>query len=186
MQEMGFFPGLRRPPGGENNNPFQYSCLENPTEEPECTHTEEPEGPQPVGLQGVEHDLATEHTHTQGRTEGARHMQKLVPGYRCGASGTVRAFLLRFLPHSKGTEEEHGMCENAVISQQREKRTPNLFLGCPTQITKWRKKEASDSEQNFCLWIKTPLSCATGTRARWRAKGKETKNLLYALRKTWG
>lgn len=50
------------------------------------THTEEPEGPQPVGLQGVEHDLATEYTHTQGRTEGARqplpcsHMQKLVPG----------------------------------------------------------------------------------------------------------
>lgn len=51
------------------------------------------------------------------------------------------------------------------------------------------KKEASDSEQNFYPWIKTALSCATGTRARWRAKGEETKNLLYALRKrearTW-
>ena len=23
-------PGLRRPPGEENGNPFQYSCLENP------------------------------------------------------------------------------------------------------------------------------------------------------------
>jgi len=26
---VGSFPGLGRPPEGENGNPFQYSCLEN-------------------------------------------------------------------------------------------------------------------------------------------------------------
>ena len=28
--EMGFYPGLGRPPGGGHGNPLQYSCLENP------------------------------------------------------------------------------------------------------------------------------------------------------------
>ena len=28
--DTGLIPGLGRPPGGENGNPFQYSCLENP------------------------------------------------------------------------------------------------------------------------------------------------------------
>ena len=28
--DAGSFPGLGRSPGGENGNPLQYSCLENP------------------------------------------------------------------------------------------------------------------------------------------------------------
>ena len=32
--EAGVIPGLGRSPGGEHDNPLQYSCLENPTEEP--------------------------------------------------------------------------------------------------------------------------------------------------------
>ena len=28
--DMGLIPGFGRSPGGENGNPFQYSCLENP------------------------------------------------------------------------------------------------------------------------------------------------------------
>ena len=28
--DMGLMPGLGRSPGGENGNPLQYSCLENP------------------------------------------------------------------------------------------------------------------------------------------------------------
>ena len=31
---VGLIPGLERFPGKGNNNPLQYSCLENPTEEP--------------------------------------------------------------------------------------------------------------------------------------------------------
>jgi len=30
--DAGLIPGLGRSPGGENSNPFQYSCLENPTD----------------------------------------------------------------------------------------------------------------------------------------------------------
>ena len=29
---MSSIPGLGRSPGGGNGNPFQYSCLENPTD----------------------------------------------------------------------------------------------------------------------------------------------------------
>ena len=54
--DKGSIPGLGRSPGGGNNKPSHYSCLEKPTEEPE--------GPQPMGLQGVKHNLATDHTHT--------------------------------------------------------------------------------------------------------------------------
>ena len=32
--DMGSVPGLGRSPGEGNGNPFRYSCLENPTEEP--------------------------------------------------------------------------------------------------------------------------------------------------------
>ena len=32
--DPGSIPGLGRSPGVENGNPLQYSCLENPTEEP--------------------------------------------------------------------------------------------------------------------------------------------------------
>ena len=32
--DIGLIPGLRRSPGKGNGNPLQYSCLENPTEEP--------------------------------------------------------------------------------------------------------------------------------------------------------
>ena len=30
MRDVGLIPGLGRFPGGEQGNPFQYSCLENP------------------------------------------------------------------------------------------------------------------------------------------------------------
>ena len=30
MGNMGLIPGSRRSPGGRNDKPFQYSCLENP------------------------------------------------------------------------------------------------------------------------------------------------------------
>ena len=30
--DTGLIPGLLRPPGGGHGNPFQYSCLENPTD----------------------------------------------------------------------------------------------------------------------------------------------------------
>ena len=30
--DPGSIPGLGRSPGGGNDNPFQYSCLENPTD----------------------------------------------------------------------------------------------------------------------------------------------------------
>ena len=30
--DMSLIPGLGRSPGGENGNPLQYSCLENPME----------------------------------------------------------------------------------------------------------------------------------------------------------
>ena len=30
--EMGSVPGWGRPPGGENDSPLQYSCLENPVD----------------------------------------------------------------------------------------------------------------------------------------------------------
>ena len=32
MRDVVSAPGLGRPPGGENSNPFHYSCLENPME----------------------------------------------------------------------------------------------------------------------------------------------------------
>ena len=31
-EDVGSIPGLGRSPGGGNDNPFQYSCLENPTD----------------------------------------------------------------------------------------------------------------------------------------------------------
>ena len=30
-RDMGLIPGSGRSPGGGNGNPFEYSCLENPT-----------------------------------------------------------------------------------------------------------------------------------------------------------
>ena len=36
---MGSIPGLRRSPGGENGNPLQYSCLENPLDGGGCLAT---------------------------------------------------------------------------------------------------------------------------------------------------
>ena len=32
IRDVGSTPGSGRSPGGGNGNPFQYSCLENPTE----------------------------------------------------------------------------------------------------------------------------------------------------------
>ena len=48
IRDMGLIPGSERFPGGGNDNPLQYSCLENPTEEPGLL--------QPLGLQRVGHD----------------------------------------------------------------------------------------------------------------------------------
>ena len=49
--DVGSIPGLGRSPGEENGNPFQYSCLENPTDR----------GAWPAmvyGVARVRHDLA--------------------------------------------------------------------------------------------------------------------------------
>ena len=48
-RDAGSIPGLGRPPGGENGNPLQYSCLENPM-------TEEPGGLQSMESQRVGYD----------------------------------------------------------------------------------------------------------------------------------
>ena len=32
VRDLDFIPGSRRSPGGGHGNPFQYSCLENPTD----------------------------------------------------------------------------------------------------------------------------------------------------------
>ena len=55
--DQGFTPGLGRPPGEGNGNPFQYSCLG------ESSRTEEPGGLQSLGLQRLiqRHDWATKH-----------------------------------------------------------------------------------------------------------------------------
>ena len=34
LRDVGSVPGLGRSPGEEHGNPFQYSCLENPMEQP--------------------------------------------------------------------------------------------------------------------------------------------------------
>ena len=44
--DPGLIPGWRRPPGGGNGNPFQYSCLENPMDK----------GPWQATVQGIGHD----------------------------------------------------------------------------------------------------------------------------------
>ena len=55
--DLGSIYGSGRSPGGENGNPPQYSCPENPW-------IEEPGGLQFMGSQRVRHNLATEHAHT--------------------------------------------------------------------------------------------------------------------------
>ena len=53
VRDSGSIPGLGRSPGEENGNPFQYSCLENPTDR----------GAWPAmvyGVARVRHDLVTE------------------------------------------------------------------------------------------------------------------------------
>lgn len=54
--DVGSMPGLRRPPGGRNGNPLQYSCWENPMN----TIAWQARGSQTVG-----HDYARTHTRTQ-------------------------------------------------------------------------------------------------------------------------
>ena len=39
IRDMSLIPGLGRPPGGGHDNPLQYSCLENRTEEPGGLHS---------------------------------------------------------------------------------------------------------------------------------------------------
>ena len=46
--DLGSIPELRRSPGKGNGNPLQYSCLENPMEEPD--------GLWSMGLQSVRHN----------------------------------------------------------------------------------------------------------------------------------
>ena len=52
--DVGLVPGSGISPGGGNENPLQYSCLEIPW-------TEKPGGPQSMESRRVGHDLA--HTH---------------------------------------------------------------------------------------------------------------------------
>ena len=49
--DPGFIPGLGRSPGEGNDNPFQYSCWENPMDRSLVDY---------MGLQRVGHDLGTE------------------------------------------------------------------------------------------------------------------------------
>ena len=53
--EMGSIPGSGRSLGGGNGNPLQYSCPENSMDR---------QAWQATGLQGVRHDLVTEHACT--------------------------------------------------------------------------------------------------------------------------
>ena len=52
-RDTGLIPGLGRSPGDGNGNPFQHSCLEDPTDR------EGPGGLQSMGSQRVGHDLTT-------------------------------------------------------------------------------------------------------------------------------
>ena len=47
-RDVGLISGLERSPGGGHGNPLQYSCLENPIEEPD--------GLQSIGSHRVGHD----------------------------------------------------------------------------------------------------------------------------------
>ena len=49
VRDVGLIPGSGRPPGGGNDNPLQYSCLENSMDR-------EPGGLQSMGSQRVRHD----------------------------------------------------------------------------------------------------------------------------------
>ena len=49
VRDPGFIPGLGRFPGEGNGNPFQYSCLKNPTDGGACRL-------QSMGSQRVGHD----------------------------------------------------------------------------------------------------------------------------------
>ena len=48
-RDLGLIPGLGRSSGGGHGNALQYSCLQIP-------QTEEPGGPQSMGLQRIGHD----------------------------------------------------------------------------------------------------------------------------------
>ena len=61
-REEVLIPGSGRSSGVGNDNPFLYSCLENPMNRGAG-------GLQSTGSQRVGHNLATEHTHTIGRPE---------------------------------------------------------------------------------------------------------------------
>ena len=56
-RDTGLIPGLGRSPGDGNGNPFQHSCLEDPTDR------EGPGGLQSMGSQRVGHDLTTKQQH---------------------------------------------------------------------------------------------------------------------------
>ena len=79
IRDAALIPGLGRSPGGGNGNPFQYSCLKNPT------NREEPGKPQSMGSQRVGHDWAHTHAPTQWKVRlwnTLRHSLK-VKGVRC-------------------------------------------------------------------------------------------------------
>ena len=50
IRDEGLIPGSGRSPGEGHGNPFQYSCLENPTDR------EDPQGLQLIGLQRAKVD----------------------------------------------------------------------------------------------------------------------------------
>ena len=55
--DLGSIPGLGRSPGGGHDNPLQYSCLENPSEDSGGLLT--------MGLQRVRYDQVTKHSTAQ-------------------------------------------------------------------------------------------------------------------------
>ena len=57
--DLGLITGSRRSPGGEHGNPFQYSCLENPTDRGDWRATVHWVAKSQTGLKGL-----SMHTHT--------------------------------------------------------------------------------------------------------------------------
>ena len=78
IRDLDLIPGSRRSPGGENSNPLQYSCLENPQRQSSLT------GCSPRGhkdLDTTEQLSMHTHTHTHTHTCVVRHNRcSSIPG----------------------------------------------------------------------------------------------------------
>ena len=73
IRDTGLIPGLGRSPGGGNDNPLQYSCLENPRQE-----EEEPCWLQSTGLRRVRQDQGALHTCSMHLSKGFRMYSGLI------------------------------------------------------------------------------------------------------------